>query len=39
MQAKGAGELKYDWTVPAMVEVKEVQPGKLVLKRRGTAGS
>jgi len=38
MQAKGAGTLKYDWTVPAMVEVKEVQPGKLILKRARNSG-
>ena len=38
MQAKHAGDLKYDWTVPAMVEVKEVQPGKLVLQRARNSG-
>ena len=38
MQAKGAGELKYDWTVPSIVEAKDVLPGKLVLKRAQNSG-
>ncbi len=38
MQAKQASELKYDWTVPTIVEVKEVTPGKLILKRARNNG-
>ena len=38
MRGKGAGELKYDWTIPPMVEFWEVQPGKLILKRARNSG-
>lgn len=38
MQEKNAGELKYDWTVPTIVEFKEVAPGKLILKRARNSG-
>jgi hypothetical protein len=38
MQAKGAGELKYDWTVPSIVEAKDILPGKLVLRRARNSG-
>ncbi|MCE9612574.1 MAG: DUF2341 domain-containing protein [Chthoniobacter sp.] len=38
MQAKGAGELKYEWTIPPLVEFKEIQPGKLILKRARNSG-
>ena len=39
MQTKGAGELKYDWTLPPMIESKEIAPGKLVLKRSRNSGN
>ena len=39
MQAQGAGELTYDWTVPDLVEAKEIQPGKLILKRSRNSGT
>jgi hypothetical protein len=38
MQAKGAGSLHYDWSVPSLVEAKDVLPGKLVLKRSRNSG-
>ncbi|MEI8373081.1 MAG: DUF2341 domain-containing protein [Planctomycetota bacterium] len=38
MEAKNAGELKYDWTVPPTVEIKEIEPGKLILKRARNSG-
>lgn len=37
MQAKGAGDLKYDWTVSGLAVIKQVLPGKLLLKRCRTA--
>ncbi|MEI7898770.1 MAG: DUF2341 domain-containing protein [bacterium] len=38
MQAKNAGALKMDWTVPTLVEVKDIAPGKLILKRARNSG-
>jgi hypothetical protein len=38
MQTKGAGELKCDWTVPSIVEVKDILPGTLVLRRARNSG-
>ena len=38
MQAKGAGELKYNWTVSGVAVVKEVSAGKLILKRAQNSG-
>jgi hypothetical protein len=38
MKAKNAGELSYDWTVPTLVELKEVAPGKLTLKHSRNSG-
>ncbi len=39
MQAKGAGELKYNWTVSGMAVIKEIVPGKLILKRAQNSGT
>jgi len=39
MQAKHAGELKYEWTVTPMVEAKEIVSGKLILKRARNSGT
>ena len=38
LQEMKAGELKYDWTVPDIVEAKEIAPGKLILKRSRNSG-
>ena len=38
LQAKGVGDLTYDWTVPPLVAVQEVAPGKLILKRARNSG-
>ena len=38
MQAKGAGQLHYEWSVPSLVESKEILPGKLVLSRARNSG-
>lgn len=38
MQAKGAGELKTEWSVGPFAVMKEVAPGKLVLKRAQNSG-
>ena len=38
MQAKGAGELKYDWRVSGLAVFKEIAPGKLILKRAQNSG-
>jgi len=38
MQAKGAGELKYHWTVSGGAVIKEIAPDKLVLKRSQCSG-
>ena len=39
MQAKGAGELKIEWTVSPMAVIKEVAPGKLILTRAQNSGT
>ena len=39
MQAKGAGELNYTWTVSDIAVIKEIVPGKLVLKRAQDGGN
>ncbi|MCY2952546.1 MAG: autotransporter-associated beta strand repeat-containing protein [Planctomycetota bacterium] len=39
MQAKGAGNLKFDWTVSGLAVIKEVAPGKLILKRAQNSGT
>jgi hypothetical protein len=38
MQAKGAGELKIEWSVSPFAVIKEVAPGKLILKRAQNSG-
>ena len=38
MQAKGAGELKYQWTASGLAVIKEIAPGKLILKRAQNSG-
>ena len=38
MQAKGAANLKYDWSVSGMAVIKEIEPGKLILKRSQNSG-
>ncbi len=38
MQAKGAGDLKFDWTVADIATVQEIVPGKLLLKRAQNSG-
>ena len=38
MQAKGAGELHYTWSVSGIAAIKQVQPGKLILKRGQNSG-
>jgi len=39
MQAKGAGELSYVWTVSDLAVIKETAPGKLLLKRAQNSGT
>ena len=39
MQAKNVGELKYDWKVSGLAVIKEVKPGKLILKRAQNSGT
>jgi hypothetical protein len=39
MQAKGAGELEYRWTASGLAVIKEVAPGKLLLKRAQNSGT
>ncbi len=39
MKAKGAGELKIDWKLADIAVIKEIAPGKLVLKRAQKSGS
>ena len=39
MQEKGAGELKYTWSVSGLATIKEVAPDKLILKRAQNSGS
>ena len=38
MQAKGAGELKVNWTVAGLAATQEIVPGKLLLKRAQNSG-
>lgn len=38
MQAKGAGELKTEWSVGPLAVIKEIAPGKLLLKRAQNSG-
>jgi hypothetical protein len=38
MQAKGAGELKYTWAVSGIAVIKEIAPGKLILRRAQNSG-
>ncbi len=38
MAAKGAGELKYSWTVSGLAVIQETAPGKLILKRSQNSG-
>ena len=38
MQAKGAGELKTEWSAGPFAVIKEVAPGKLILKRAQNSG-
>ncbi|MCY3017703.1 MAG: DUF2341 domain-containing protein [Planctomycetota bacterium] len=38
MQAKGAGQLKYTWTVSDIAVIKEIAPGKLILRRAQNGG-
>jgi len=39
MQTAGAGELNYAWTVSDIAVIKEVKPGKLILKRAQNSGT
>jgi hypothetical protein len=38
MQAKGAGNLNYDWKVSGLAVIKEIAPGKLILTRAQNSG-
>ena len=38
MQAKGAGDLNYHWSVSGLAVIKEIAPGKLILKRAQNSG-
>jgi len=38
MQTKGAGKLAYTWTVSDIAVIKEIAPGKLILKRAQNSG-
>ena len=38
MQAKGAGDLKTEWSVSPFAVIKEIAPGKLILKRAQNSG-
>jgi len=38
MQAKNVGELKYDWKVAGLAVIKQIEPGKLLLKRAQNSG-
>ena len=38
MQAKGAGDLKIDWKLADLATIKEIVPGKLLLKRAQNSG-
>jgi len=39
LQAKGVGELKYQWSVSGIAVIKETLPGKLLLKRAQNSGT
>jgi hypothetical protein len=39
LQAKGGGELTYEWTFPPLLEMKSIEPGKLILKRARNSGT
>lgn len=39
MRAKGAGELNIDWTVDDVAVIKQLVPGKLILKRAQGSGT
>ena len=39
LQAKGGGELTYEWTFPSLLEIKAIEPGKLILKRARNSGT
>jgi len=39
MQAKNVGELKYEWKVSGLAVIKEIKPGKLILKRALNSGT
>ena len=38
MEAKKVGELKYEWTISGLAVIKEIQSGKLILKRSQNSG-
>jgi len=38
MQAKGAGNLNYTWTVSDIAVIKEIAPGRLILRRAQNSG-
>lgn len=38
MQAKGAGQLNFEWTLDGVAVIKQVEPGKLILKRAQGSG-
>jgi len=39
MQARGAGELKYQWIISDVAVIKEIAPGKLTLQRAQNSGN
>lgn len=39
MQAKGAGNLKFNWEVSGLAAIQEITPGKLLLKRSQNSGT
>jgi hypothetical protein len=39
MQAAGAGELNYKWDVSGLAVIKEIAPGKLILRRAQNSGT
>jgi hypothetical protein len=39
MQAKGAGELHYRWSIGGIAAIKQTAPGKLILKRAQNSGA
>jgi len=39
MQAKGAGELKYHWSISGLAVIKEIASGKLILQRAQNSGT